>query len=87
MIKAAKGDKINRPTHYVQGKFETIEVIEDIAQFYSGRYAVLVGNVIKYLARAPHAKGLEDLQKAQWYLNRLVAKISKNESIAVEDDD
>ena len=32
----------------------------------------LRGNVIKYLWRYPHKNKLEDLRKAQFYLNRLI---------------
>lgn len=33
----------------------------------------LEGNIIKYLKRWEHKNGLEDLQKAQEYLNRLIS--------------
>lgn len=33
----------------------------------------LEGNIIKYLKRWQHKNGLEDLQKAQEYLNRLIS--------------
>jgi hypothetical protein len=32
----------------------------------------LEGNVIKYVTRYKMKNGLEDLKKAQWYLNRLI---------------
>jgi hypothetical protein len=72
----AINDMVNHPPHYNAGKIETIDVIEDIGQHYeSPVHAILAGNVIKYISRAP-LKGdyLESLKKAQWYLNRLVAK-------------
>lgn len=71
-----KIDMVNSPPHYNAGKIETIDKIEDVVQNYeSPVHAVLAANVIKYLDRAP-LKGdyLESLKKAQWYLNRLVAK-------------
>lgn len=66
-----KQDAVNQPSHYTQGKFETIEVIEEITKGYSdGFVAYNVGNAIKYLARAPHkhAEPLEDLRKAERYI-------------------
>lgn len=66
-------DKVNSPSHYKQGKYETIEVIEDITASYKGYEGYLVGNVVKYLYRANHkGKKQEDLKKAQFYLNKLV---------------
>ncbi|BBW98865.1 DUF3310 domain-containing protein [Geobacillus subterraneus] len=32
----------------------------------------LAGNVMKYISRYRYKNGLEDLQKAQWYLSRLI---------------
>ena len=32
----------------------------------------LEGNVVKYVTRYKMKNGLEDLKKAQWYLNRLI---------------
>ena len=63
-------DNVNRPSHYRKGKVECIDAIKsatgDGYQFY------LQGNVIKYMWRFNHKNGLEDLQKAQWYLSELI---------------
>ena len=32
-----------------------------------------IGNAFKYLYRAKRQNGLEDLKKAQWYLNRVIS--------------
>lgn len=66
-------DMVNSPPHYKKGKIEVIEHIEDIVRAYRGHNGYMAGCVIKYLARAPF-KGnfIEDLKKAQWYMNRLV---------------
>ena len=68
-------DLINHPKHYTKGKYETIDVIEDIVSHYEPFEAYIVGNIIKYIARAPH-KGVkrESLLKAQWYLKHLIEK-------------
>jgi hypothetical protein len=65
-------DRVNHPAHYNQGKFETIEIIEDITG--DGFEGYLLGNIIKYLARYRYKNGVEDLKKAQWYLDRLIQK-------------
>ena len=63
-------DNVNRPSHYRKGKVECIDAIKsatgDGYQFY------LQGNIIKYMWRFNHKNGLEDLQKAQWYLSELI---------------
>jgi hypothetical protein len=40
-----------------------------------GIEAVCVGNIIKYVARYKHKNGVEDLEKARWYLNKLIDSI------------
>lgn len=68
-------DKVNHPPHYNQGKFEVIDVIEDWGLGFS------TGNAVKYIARAKH-KGteLEDLEKARWYLNREIRRLSRRKT-------
>lgn len=69
-------DPVNHPSHYTQGKFETIEVIEEWTQHYSDGYVgYCAGNTLKYVSRAPHkhATPLEDLKKARAYLDFAIA--------------
>jgi hypothetical protein len=65
-----KADPVNHPPHYKTGGIETIDFIEAKELGYH------LGNVIKYVSRAKH-KGneLEDLKKAQWYLERAIMKL------------
>ena len=65
-------DNINHPPHYTTGGMETIDFIEAKKLDYH------LGNVVKYITRADH-KGskLENLKKAQWYLNRAVDNLTK----------
>lgn len=73
-------DFVNSPAHYTSGKFETIEVIEDVAQGYSdGFVAYCVGNSLKYLARAPykHDTPTEDLRKAAKYLEFAIERLER----------
>ena len=64
-------DNVNHPNHYTQGKYEVIDYIEDkLSKEELQGYCV--GNVLKYVSRFKHKNGLEDLKKAEWYLNRLI---------------
>lgn len=65
-----KFDPVNKPAHYNQGKYEVIDIIEDNLKDEFPAY--LVGNILKYVMRYKHKNGLQDLQKAQWYLDRLI---------------
>lgn len=70
---------IEHPPHYNAGKFETIDVIEDIVKNYKDSFvAYCIGNVLKYLSRSPF-KGtfLQDLKKAQYYLNAAITYIEE----------
>lgn len=62
------------PDHYQRfDKFETIDITE---QFNFNR-----GNVIKYVMRAGHKEGsdeLVDLMKARWYLGREIDRINQD---------
>jgi hypothetical protein len=63
-------DNVNSPSHYGQGKIECIEYIRDFLtkEEYIG---YLRGNIAKYLHRWRYKNGLEDLKKAEWYLEEL----------------
>ena len=69
-------EMVNHPPHYNQGKFETIDIIEDIVAGYDDPVeAYLVGTTLKYLARAPFKNAKkQDLEKAEFYLKRLISK-------------
>ena len=67
-----KKDVVNHPSHYTQGKIECIDDIAEATKHLLGIAAVCVANIIKYVWRYPFKNGLEDLYKAQWYLNELI---------------
>lgn len=72
-------DMIEHPPHYNAGKFETIDVIEDVVKNYKDSFvAYCIGNVLKYISRSPF-KGtfLQDLKKAQYYLNAAITYIEE----------
>jgi len=61
---------VNHPDHYTNSSIETIDMIESITA--EGFHYYLEGNILKYLARYRHKNGIQDLQKALWYLNKLI---------------
>lgn len=66
-------DVINKPTHYNQGNIEVSDFIIDQNMNF------LEGNIIKYVSRYKTKNGIEDLKKAQWYLNKLIEEVNENE--------
>ena len=72
-------DPVNHPPHYTQGGIECIDAIR-AALGDEGFIAFCRGNALKYLWRCEH-KGnpVQDLEKADWYLNRAVATIREVE--------
>jgi len=77
---ALNEDMVNSPSHYtstksVDGKVECIEAIQESmsAEAFKG---YCKGAVLKYLWRYERKdKSLEDLKKAQWYLNKLIEEV------------
>lgn len=63
---------INHPAHY-GGSENTYEAIKVIEAWHLG---FNLGNVVKYISRAgKKGNKLEDLKKAQWYLQREIEKL------------
>ena len=72
-------DMVNHPKHYkAKNGMEVIDVIEAFTANLKGYEATYTGKVIKYICRWKEKNGLEDLKKAQWYLNRLIKNIEEN---------
>ena len=63
-------DNVNNPSHYNQAGIECLDAIA--AATGDGYEYYLQGNIIKYLWRYRYKNGVEDLKKAQFYLDRLV---------------
>ena len=70
-INAVKEDMVNSPAHYNFAGVECIDAIS-AATGEDGFSYYLQGNIMKYLWRFKYKNGLEDLQKAQWYLKVLI---------------
>jgi hypothetical protein len=67
-------ESIDHPKHYGgDNTYEAIKVIEHYNLDFH------LGNVLKYIVRADKkGKELEDLRKAQWYLNRRIEQYEHN---------
>lgn len=77
-------DIVNHPPHYkTESGLEAIDVIEAFTEGLSGAEATNTGNIIKYICRWKKKNGLTDLRKAQWYLNRLIAKVEEKEKMEI----
>ncbi len=74
-------DMVNNPAHYNEATIETIDVIESVTQ--DGFESYLQGNILKYICRYKYKNGVEDLEKARWYLNRLIETVEKGEKNVV----
>lgn len=64
-------DHVNHPCHYDTGKFECIEVMLE-TQGIEAVKSFCICNAFKYLYRYANKNGLEDIKKAQWYLNKYI---------------
>ena len=65
---------VDHPAHYggADNTYEAIKVIE------AWELGFNLGNVVKYISRAgKKGSRLDDLKKAQWYLNREIEKLPK----------
>lgn len=73
-------DMVNHPPHYNQHGVECIDAIKATTGDNFKDY--LKGNIIKYLWRFDYkGKPIEDLQKARWYLDKLINELTPYESI------
>ena len=74
-----KQDNVNHPNHYKTGKTECIVAMEEMLST-EEFIGYLRGNIYKYTYRYKDKNGVEDLKKAQWYLNKLIEKEQQKET-------
>lgn len=69
-----KEDYVNHPNHYASTKIECIDALESMVEPFTDTVdATLSWQIVKYIWRHPFKfNPLEDLQKARWYLDRLI---------------
>lgn len=65
-------ERVNHPAHYNAGGIECIDALEAATIGLEGIEAFCTANAIKYLWRWKRKNGEEDLQKAIWYINRII---------------
>lgn len=69
--KVEEQDIINHPSHYQTGKYECIDVMIETQGIEATKHFCKC-NAFKYLWRADKKNGLEDIKKAQWYINKYI---------------
>ena len=69
-------DPVNHPAHYVNhpSGVECIQITEHMG--------FCLGNAIKYIWRADLKGGVEDLEKAKWYLDREIRRRQAQDQIS-----
>lgn len=71
-----KTDNVNHPYHYKSGKYECIDVMEDVfGKEYVSIWCLL--NAFKYLWRTENKNKDEDIEKSIWYLKKKLG-LNKN---------
>ena len=72
-------DPVNKPLHYTHGQYECIDVMcdtfgDDVVQDFC------ICNAFKYLYRCMYKNGIEDLEKARWYIDKYLELHEKNKN-------
>lgn len=65
-------DSVNHPSHYNQNGMEVWDVIKAFTSDLNGVEAFYAGNVIKYVLRWKYKNGIEDLEKAKVYIDKII---------------
>ena len=77
-------ERVNHPPHYNAGGIECIDALEAATNGLQGIEAFCTANAIKYLWRWKLKNGEEDLQKAVWYINRLIQRAGADSAAGKE---
>ena len=64
--------KVHHPDHYNQNGMEVWDVINAFTKDLEGAEAFYAGNAIKYILRWNHKNGIEDLEKAKVYIDKII---------------
>ena len=69
---------VSHPSHYIsETGLEVIDVIEAFTFDLKGIEATDTGNILKYMCRWKNKNGLQDLEKAKWYLDHLIDHVKE----------
>lgn len=71
-------DAVSHPSHYTSGGIECIDCIK--AALGENFMGFLIGNVIKYTYRYKDKNGVEDLEKARWYIDRAIKELENDKA-------
>jgi|TARA_R110000796_G_scaffold42837_1_gene105562 hypothetical protein len=73
-------DMVDSPPHYNASIIECIDAMKAMSEgsYVEPHIAYCWQNAFKYLWRWPYKNGLEDLRKAQWYLERLIKEVEED---------
>ena len=85
-------DLVNHPEHYkAKNGLEAIDMIAAFTEGLKGMEAVCTANALKYLCRWHKKNGVEDLKKAEWYIEYLInmkeyerSRVSESEPVSTE---
>ena len=73
-------EMVNHPAHYQsETGMEVIDVMEAFTFDLKGAEAIATSNVIKYICRWKNKNGVQDLNKAMWYLTHLINYVENKE--------
>lgn len=75
-VRQAIKDNVNHPSHYAGSAIECIDAMEAMMT-HEQFIGYLRGNLFKYQWRYEKKNGIEDLKKAQWYLEKLTVKVAE----------
>ena len=76
------GDNVNHPNHYQNiAGVEAIDILNDVVKDLPGTQAAMLWNTLKYLLRFQKKNGVEDLKKAQNYLQWLIDEIDSSNDL------
>lgn len=72
-------DVVNHPSHYETGKFQCIEVMIEALGVETVKHFCLC-NAFKYIYRSQRKNGKEDIEKAQWYIDKYIELDGQDEN-------
>lgn len=82
------GDNVNHPNHYQNiAGVEAIDILNDVVKDLPGTQAAMLWNTLKYLLRFQKKNGVDDLKKAQNYLQWLIDEINSSNDLQEKQTD
>lgn len=78
-IAPCEREMVNHPEHYNQGGVECIDALAAATANLRGIEAFCTANAIKYLWRWKSKNGVEDLKKANWYIDYLIEREAESD--------